>query len=177
MLATPRTYSVREGLRWARLSIRIVFKRHSFFFKLSAGRREDYASLANITNVTTEFAKKFGATRWLCMKHVGVRWLEQWENLKEYFLTFLPKQKSSKVQFSIHGGTSVSSWFFKTTCRRCTCRSWYSQHMSCLPPTIRSANDSHPISHLTRMTMTKFSEKRIWSSLATYRIRPRTCLP
>ena len=64
------------------------------FFKLSAGRREDYASLANITNVATEFAKKFGATRWLCMKHVGVRWLEQWENLKEYFLTFLPKQKS-----------------------------------------------------------------------------------
>ena len=35
----------------------------NFFFQLSAGRREDYASLANITNVATEFAKKFGATR------------------------------------------------------------------------------------------------------------------
>ena len=45
-----------------------------------------------MTDITAEFAKKFGETRRLCMKLVGVRCLEQSENLEYYFLTLLPKQ-------------------------------------------------------------------------------------
>ena len=65
----------------------------SFFFKLSSARRDDYKKIVALTKVTAEFSKKFGATRWLGMKCVGVRCLEQYENLKEYFLKFLPKEK------------------------------------------------------------------------------------
>jgi hypothetical protein len=68
----------------------------SFFFKLSSARREDYASVAKIAGMVAQFAVKFGSTRWLCMKYVGVRALEQWPILKEYFLTFLPKQPGFK---------------------------------------------------------------------------------
>ena len=33
-----------------------------------------------LTGVAAEFANKFGATLWLCMKMVGVRCIEQWKN-------------------------------------------------------------------------------------------------
>lgn len=34
------------------------------------------------------------------MKYVALRCLEQWVNLKEYFLNFLPKQKNFKSEVS-----------------------------------------------------------------------------
>ena len=68
----------------------------SFFFHLSSARREDYKSLEEITHVTAHYVKKHGPTRWLSMKQVGVRVLEQIENLSEYFLNFLPKEKGFK---------------------------------------------------------------------------------
>jgi len=40
--------------------------------------------------------KKHAETRWVSMKYVALRCLEQWKNLKEYFLKFLPKQKNFK---------------------------------------------------------------------------------
>ena len=67
-----------------------------FFFKLSSARREDYASLVSVTNVVAEYAKKHVETRWLTMKYVALRIVEQWDNLTEYFLKFLPKQKNFK---------------------------------------------------------------------------------
>ena len=42
---------------------------------------------------TAHYVKKHGPTRWLSMKQVRVRVLEQLENLFEYFLSFLSKQK------------------------------------------------------------------------------------
>ena len=67
-----------------------------FFFKLSSARRQDYATLEAITGVAAEYAKKHAETRWVSMKYVAVRCLEQWENLKEYFLKFLPRQSNFK---------------------------------------------------------------------------------
>ena len=71
-----------------------------FFFKLSSARREDYASLENATNVVAQYAKKHVETRWLTMKYVALRLLEQWPNLKEYFLNFLPKQSNFKSEIA-----------------------------------------------------------------------------
>ena len=65
-----------------------------FFFKLSSARREDYASLVELTGVVAEYAKKHAETRWVSMQKVAIRCLEQWKNLEEYFLRFLPKQKN-----------------------------------------------------------------------------------
>ena len=65
---------------------------HSFF-KLSSTRHEDYTSLESFTGLVAEYAKKHAETRWVSMKYVAVRCLEQWPNLKEYFLKFLPKQE------------------------------------------------------------------------------------
>ena len=67
-----------------------------FFFKVSSARREDYTSLEGVTGAVAEYAKKHAETRWVSMKYVAVRCLEQWPNLKEYFLKFLPKQKNFK---------------------------------------------------------------------------------
>ena len=46
-----------------------------------------------MTEVIAEFMNTFGETRWLSMKSVGIRIIEQLVNLKKYFLEFLPKQK------------------------------------------------------------------------------------
>lgn len=52
--------------------------------------------MEELTNVAAEFAKKHVDTSQLSMKLACVRVLEQWDNLCEYFLTFLPTQKSFK---------------------------------------------------------------------------------
>ena len=67
-----------------------------FFFKLSSARREDYASLVELTGVVAEYAQKHAETRWVSMKKVAVRCLQQWPNLEEYFLRYLPKQSNFK---------------------------------------------------------------------------------
>ena len=69
-----------------------------FFFKHSRSRHEDYASLAIITSVTSEYMKKHAETCWVSMKCVALCCLEQWENSKVYFLKFLPQQKSFKKE-------------------------------------------------------------------------------
>ena len=66
------------------------------FFKLSSARREDYTSLESVTGVVAEYTKKQVETRWVSMKYVVVWSLEQWPNLKGYFLKFLRKQKNFK---------------------------------------------------------------------------------
>ena len=46
------------------------FNDFSFFFKLSAARREDYVGVGFVTRMAAEFTKKFGATWWVYMKQV-----------------------------------------------------------------------------------------------------------
>ena len=66
------------------------------FFKLSAARREDYPKMENLTEVTSGYVLRHSSVRWLTLKFVLVRIKEQWENLKEYFCSFLPQQKEFK---------------------------------------------------------------------------------
>ena len=67
-----------------------------FFFKLSAARREDYAKIAELTDITAVYMMKHVQTRWLSIEKVLVRIMEQFNNLKVYFLETLPKQKNFK---------------------------------------------------------------------------------
>ena len=66
----------------------------SFFFHQSSSRREDFVKMESFTGVVAEYVLKHGPTRWLSMKYVAVRAIEQLPNIKEYFLTFLPEQKN-----------------------------------------------------------------------------------
>ena len=68
---------------------------HSFF-KLSSARCEDYTSLESVAGVVAEHIKKHAEMCRVLMKYVAVWCLEQWPNLKEYFLKFLLKQKNFK---------------------------------------------------------------------------------
>ena len=52
--------------------------------------------LVIVTNVVVEYAKKHVETRWFTMKYVALPIVEQWDNLTEYSLKFLPKQKNFK---------------------------------------------------------------------------------
>ena len=67
-----------------------------FFFKLSCGRREDLKDMKNITNISVQSALCHVETRWLSIKRVAVRIINQWENLCQYFLKFLSMQKTFK---------------------------------------------------------------------------------
>ena len=66
------------------------------FFKLSSARHEDYSHLEDVTEVTAHYVLRHSSVLWLTMKYVLVRITEQWPNLKEYFITFIPKQKEFK---------------------------------------------------------------------------------
>ena len=62
-----------------------------FFFKLSAGRRADYKSIGDVTNIVSEYAINHSTTRWVTLRKVVVRLIEQHKNLKDVFKNFLPK--------------------------------------------------------------------------------------
>ena len=62
-----------------------------FFFNLSAGWRVDDNSIDDVTNIVSEYPMKHSTTRWVTLGKVVVWLIEQHENLKEYFLNFLPK--------------------------------------------------------------------------------------
>ena len=67
---------------------------------MCSARQEDYASFENVSNVVAQYAKKHVETEWLSMKYVAFRLLEQWPNLKEYFLNFLPKCSNFKSEIA-----------------------------------------------------------------------------
>ena len=63
----------------------------NFFFKLSAARRADFKQMQGFTNVISHFIQKHSSTRWVTLRRICVKVLEQYQNLREYFLKFLPK--------------------------------------------------------------------------------------
>lgn len=65
----------------------------NFFFKSSAARRQDYKLMEVFTEIESKYVLKHVSSRWLSIKKPILRILEQWENLSEYFLKFLPKEK------------------------------------------------------------------------------------
>jgi hypothetical protein len=67
-----------------------------FFFKLSSARREDFRKISSITDVTVHYLLRHCQTRWLSIERVLVRIIEQFENIRAYFLVELPKQSGFK---------------------------------------------------------------------------------
>ena len=84
------------GEKTTKFDLDDFFQDLHFFFKKSAARREDYKSLEKLTGVIAEYMKRHAETRWVSMKYVALRCVEQWSNLTEYFLKYLPKQKNFK---------------------------------------------------------------------------------
>ena len=68
----------------------------NFFFKLSAARRSDYKQMQEFTDVISHFIRKLSSTRWVTLRKIRVKVLEQHQNLREYFLKFLPKTSTFK---------------------------------------------------------------------------------
>ena len=62
-----------------------------FFVKLSAGRRADYKSIVDVTNIVSEYAIKHSTTRWVTLRKVIVWFIEQHEKLNEHILKFSSK--------------------------------------------------------------------------------------
>ena len=54
--------------------------------KYSAAQREDYVHTFGVTEITAHSLLRHCTTRWLSSHKVLVRIIEQYENLKEYFL-------------------------------------------------------------------------------------------
>lgn len=70
----------------------------TYFFKLSSARREDYKLSEEMTDIASKMLLRHATTRWVTMKKSCLRLLEQWPNLYEYFINFLPLQKNYKSQ-------------------------------------------------------------------------------
>ena len=61
---------------------------------------EDFKCIEEITQETAQFLLKHVSSRWLSAGPVAQRLVEQWSNISEYFLCFLPKQKLLERQLS-----------------------------------------------------------------------------
>ena len=92
----PVHTAFRKGIKKLDFDVDEFFHDIHFFFKHSSVRREDYASLEETTEVAARYALQHSETRWLSMKFVAVRIMQQWKNLEEYFLKFLPQQSNFK---------------------------------------------------------------------------------
>ena len=62
-----------------------------FFMKYSAAQREGYVNTVSVTEITAHSLLRHCTTRWLSSHKVLVRIIEQYENLKEYFLKTLSR--------------------------------------------------------------------------------------
>ncbi|CAF4676030.1 unnamed protein product [Rotaria socialis] len=64
------------------------------WFSRSPSRRADYLKIAkNISNGTGKFIRRFIIARWLDAGPIIERIIEQWTNLNEYFLRFIPSSR------------------------------------------------------------------------------------
>ena len=66
----------------------------NFFFKLSAARRADYKQMQKFTDVISHFIQKHSSTMWVTLRKICVKVSEQYQNLREFFLKFLPKKST-----------------------------------------------------------------------------------
>ena len=67
-----------------------------FFFERSATRRDDFNQMSSITDVAVKYLLRHCESCWLSIEKVLVRIIEQYENLKSYFLSELPKTTTFK---------------------------------------------------------------------------------
>ena len=59
--------------------------------KYSAAQREDYVNTVSVTEIIAHSLLRHCTTRWLSSHKVLVRIIEQYKNLKEYFLKTLSR--------------------------------------------------------------------------------------
>ena len=79
-----------------------------FLFRLSAGRTVDYQKTSELTDIAAEYALKCSTTRRVTLRRVLLCLTDQYKNLKQYFLVFLPTTSTfnSTVQArASYGGT------------------------------------------------------------------------
>ena len=86
--------SIRKGVAALNFDVDQYALDIHFFVKLSAGRRADYKSIGDVTNIVSEYAIKHSTTRWVTLRKVIVWLIEQHENLNEHFLKFSSKDNS-----------------------------------------------------------------------------------
>ena len=86
----------RKGVSSLRFNVDQFALDINFFFKLSASRRAAYQKISEVTDIVAEHALKHSTTRWVTLRRVLVRLIEQYENLKQYFLVFLPFKSTFK---------------------------------------------------------------------------------
>eukprot|EP00111_Clytia_hemisphaerica_P012166 TCONS_00035734-protein len=72
-----------------------------FFFKYSAGRREDYSKVTELTGVLTQHLEKHCASRWISLDRVLIKLIEQFLNLKNYFMKKVPELPGFKGKSGI----------------------------------------------------------------------------
>ena len=82
--------ALRAGVNASNFNVDSFIIDVNFFFKLSAARRADYR-MQKCTDVISHFIQKHSNTRWVTLRKICVKGLEQYQNLQEYFLKFLPK--------------------------------------------------------------------------------------
>lgn len=83
--------SFKIGIATANWSIEELVNHLVFWFRHSPSRRADYLHIAPMG----KFLPYFTFTRWLDVDSILERVIEQWTNLTEYFLHYLPKQKKN----------------------------------------------------------------------------------
>ena len=70
----------------------------SFWFSRSPSRRDDYLEVAkSLADDVGRFIRRFTSTRWLEAGPIFARVIEQWANLKHYFLIFIPSNEKSSL--------------------------------------------------------------------------------
>ena len=69
------------------------------WFNRSPPRRDDYLKVAKIVSDDVgKFIRRFVVTRWLDVGPIFDRVIEQWINLRHYFLVYLPSKDKKSIQ-------------------------------------------------------------------------------
>jgi len=90
--------SFKLGINSTNWSIEEFLDNLVFWFRYSPSRREDYLKISKtLSNCNGKFISNFTTTRWLEIGSILERIIEQWTNLEEYFLRFIPINKKISV--------------------------------------------------------------------------------
>ena len=113
---------------------RRLFLRPAFFLQTlewQASLAIDYASLATTTGVTAEYMKKHAETRWVSMKYVTLRCLEQRKIWRSIFSNFSRNKRTLKKRLRKHKERTNQNCSEQANHGRvcvicCFCSSWLS---------------------------------------------------
>ena len=84
-----------ENVNW---SIEEFLNNVVLWFNHSPSRREDYLKVTrDLSNDVGKFIRRFVITRWLDVGPIIKRVIEQWINLNEYFIRFIPRNHKNSL--------------------------------------------------------------------------------